>query len=152
MVFVELLQIYLLSPVNELVGMFPKPWHEQEYVLWHWNDIKNINTFMKIIIISVDSTLVQLSIRRLCSRWLDAWTIVVSTLVKKEFILFYSRDKQFNSNINTNLFWIKLFRNTFFNILHIGGSANTAKVMVWQNKIWILNLTKYIGFTRSTKV
>ena len=30
MVFVELLQIYLLSPVNELVGMFPKPWHEQE--------------------------------------------------------------------------------------------------------------------------
>ena len=39
------------------------------------------------------------------------------------------------AKININLFWKKLFRNTFFNILHIGTSANIAKVMVWQSKI-----------------
>ena len=55
---------------------------------WHWRNIKNLNTFFKIInkivdstIATVDSTLVQESIRQLHNRRIDACVIVKSTLV-----------------------------------------------------------------------
>ena len=64
---------------------------------WHWRDIKNLNTFFKIInitvdstIATVDSTLIQPSIRRLSNRWFDACTTVESTLVQSSIRRFHN--------------------------------------------------------------
>ena len=91
---------------------------------------KNLNTFLNIINITVDTALVQSLIRRL-------WKNFVFTNI---------------ANININFILKKKFRNTFFDILQIYTSANRAKVMVWQNKTYILILAEYIDFTPSRRV
>ena len=62
---------------------------------WHWRNIKNLNTFFKIINKTVDSTLVQESIRQLHNRRIDACVIVKSTLVHPLIRCLYN--SQFNA-------------------------------------------------------
>ena len=87
----------------------------------------------------VDSTLAQPPNQHLCNCRIhtskvriEACATVDSALVKKSLFCFILGTKI--ANINTNLFWKKLFRNIFCSILHTGTSANTAKVMGWQRE------------------
>ena len=70
--------------------------------------------------IVVDSTLVQLSIRRLYNHWFD-------TCRKRVYFNLFLRQ---TFQTSTQTFLEKNFLEILFNILHIGASANTTKVMV----------------------
>ena len=127
---------------------------------------KNLNTFLKISNMTVDSTLAQAAIRRLSNCQFNACTIVDSTFAQPSNRRFCIVESTFVQPLNQRLcnrridaciiadpmllktnYFVLSYRKTLqtstqtffgkniFEILHIGSSANTAKLMVSQSKI-----------------